>query len=206
MTGLGTDTLSGIDQISLTGSNSSGDLIDAFVFSNGSVFLNGQNGDDTLGSGTRNDFLNGGDGSDALFGNAGNDHLSAGRGNDFLFGESGNDTLVGGFGGAIGIGNVEFDSLFGGSDADTFVLGDGSAPYYLGDGFATIADFSIAAGDKIQLFGSLSSYQFSLTDINGNGVSDTRIEMFSGDIIGVVEDVNVIGANVFIFAPASPIP
>jgi Ca2+-binding RTX toxin-like protein len=206
LTGNGTDTLSGIDKVSLHGS-SGNDVLDASGFSNGSVSLDGGFfGEDILIGGTRNDFIYGGDDGNSLYGQAGDDYLSGHGGNDILSGESGNDTLLGGFGGSIGNGNLEFDYLFGGTNADTFVLGDGYVPYYMGDGHATIADFSIAEGDRIHLFGSLSSYEFSLTDVNFNGVLDTQISMFSGDTIGIVQDVNVIGANVFTFAPISPIP
>jgi Ca2+-binding RTX toxin-like protein len=206
LTGNGTDTLSGIDEVSLHGS-SGNDVLDASGFSNGSVFLDGGLfGEDTLIGGTRNDFIYGGDDANLLYGQAGNDYLSGDRGNDFLYGESGKDTLVGGFGGTIPNGELEYDYLYGGTEADLFVLGDGYAPYYLGSGFATIADLSIAEGDKIQLFGDISLYDFFLTDQNGNGVKDTTIEMPSGEVIGIVQDVNVIGADVFTFAPVSPIP
>jgi Ca2+-binding RTX toxin-like protein len=206
LTGNGTDTLSGIDEVSLHGS-SGNDILDASGFSNGSVFLDGGLfGQDTLIGGTRNDFIYGGDDANFLYGQAGNDYLSGDRGNDFLYGESGKDTLVGGFGGTISNGELEYDYLYGGTEADLFVLGDGYAPYYLGSGFATIADLSIAEGDKIQLFGDISLYDFFLTDQNSNGVKDTTIEMPSGEVIGIVQDVNVIGANVFTFAPVSPIP
>jgi Ca2+-binding RTX toxin-like protein len=206
LTGNGTDTLSGIDEVSLHGS-SGNDVIDASGFSNGSVFLDGGLfGQDTLIGGTRNDFIYGGDDANLLYGQAGNDYLSGDRGNDFLYGESGKDTLVGGFGGTISNGELEYDYLYGGTEADLFVLGDGYAPYYLGSGFATIADLSIAEGDKIQLFGDISLYDFFLTDQNSNGVKDTTIEIPSGEVIGIVQDVNVIGANVFTFAPFVPFP
>lgn len=206
LTGNGTDTLSGIDKVSLHGS-SGDDVIDASGFSNGSVSLDGGLfGEDTLIGGTRNDFIHGGDDANFLYGQAGDDYLSGDGGNDFLYGESGKDTLVGGFGGTIPNGELEYDYLYGGTEADTFILGDGYAPYYLGSGFATIADLSIAEGDKIQLFGDISLYDFFLTDQNGNGVADTTIEMPTGEVIGIVQDINVIGADVFTFAPISPIP
>jgi Ca2+-binding RTX toxin-like protein len=203
--GLGTDTLSGIETVSLRGSFS-GDVMDASGFNQGGVSLEGEGGNDILLGGTRDDTLRGGsftDDFDNLFGLAGNDSLDGGGGNDFLDGGSGNDRLRGGFGESIGAGNIEFDTLFGGADADTFLLGDSTAPYYLGTGHATITDFSIAAGDKIELFDSAP--QLSLGNTDGDARLDTLIQ-FGSDLMGVVEDVNIIGADVFTFVPASPFP
>jgi hypothetical protein len=45
-----------------------------------------------------------------------------------------------------------------------------------------------------------------MADFNGNGILDTRISMAVGNVIGVVQDTNVIGADVFTFTPISPIP
>ncbi len=208
--GIGIDTLSGIEEVSLEGSSGS-DLIDASGFNQGSVSLRGGFfGNDTLIGGTGDDDLEGGlNGAqfadvDTLLGLAGNDVLDGGAGNDFLDGGSGNDRLRGGFGESIGTGNIEFDILVGGTDADTFLFGDGTAPYYIGTGHGTIADFSIAGGDRIELFGDIGNYQLSLGSADGDAALDTLIQ-FGSDLICVVEDVNVIGADVFTFVPISPI-
>jgi RHS repeat-associated protein len=73
LTGLGTDTLSGIEQAILTGGTSN-NVLDASAFS-GSVTLNGGSGDDTLLAGSSNDWLTGGDGNDSITGGAGTDRL-----------------------------------------------------------------------------------------------------------------------------------
>src|SRR5262249_53955231 len=68
----------------------------------------------------------GGDGNDVIIGNGADNYLSGGGGNDKLDGGAGNDTLVGGAG------------------ADLFI-------YAAGDGADRIADFTAAAGDRIDL-------------------------------------------------------
>ncbi len=65
-----TESLSGIDQASLTG-GASGDDINASAFTLGSITLIGGTGNDTLLGGSRNDFLTGGGGQDRLSGGGG---------------------------------------------------------------------------------------------------------------------------------------
>ncbi len=65
-----TESLSGIDQASLTGGNS-GDEINASAFTLGNVTLMGGTGNDTLLGGSGNDFLTGGGGQDIINGGGG---------------------------------------------------------------------------------------------------------------------------------------
>jgi Ca2+-binding RTX toxin-like protein len=119
------------------------------------------------------DNLTGDGNANKLFGGDGNDTLAGGGGNDVLYGDaiygpkytdaghigwsgftvtetgSGNDVLDGGAGNDTLVGGSAADTLTGGTGADTFVydaIGDSlpSAP-------DTIADFSHADGDKIDL-------------------------------------------------------
>jgi Ca2+-binding RTX toxin-like protein len=83
-----------------------------------------------------NETLTGLAGPDTLTGDGGNDKLLGLGGNDTLSGGAGNDTLYGGDG---------TDTLTGGAGKDAFVFN--SAP----TSPDTIADFSGAEGDKIQL-------------------------------------------------------
>lgn len=181
--------------------------------------LYGGIGDDNLHGESGNDILYGGFNEDNLYGGSGNDKLFGQWGSDYLFGGSGNDILAGGFGNDYldganfsgagnGIGSsTEFDTLTGGSQADNFVLGNINNVYYLGDGHATITDFSLAQGDIIQIKGDFGDgYALGLGDWGGNLMPDTGI-FFNNNLIGVVQDQNITNLNldqVFISAP--PIP
>jgi len=72
LTGLGTDTLSGVEQVSLTGGSGNNNL-NASAFTLGIVILSGGDGNDTLTGGSGNDSLTGGKGNDTLTGGSGND-------------------------------------------------------------------------------------------------------------------------------------
>jgi hypothetical protein len=113
--------------------------------------LTGTAGNDRIDAGAGNDTVSGGAGSDLLIGGAGNDALNGNDGSDELRGGSGNDALNGGNGNDILVGGLGNDSLTGGAGADVFrwELADrGVAGTPAVD---TIADFSSAQGDKLDL-------------------------------------------------------
>ncbi len=164
---------------------------------------------------TGNDSMYGDDGDDTLLGYDGDDYLDGGTGNDSLLGEAGTDTLVGGsgddtlngYGGTTG----EYDVLSGdysfsqpgvqdSSDGtDTFVLGDASGAFYLGEGHATITDFYWFEGDNFQVYGSESDYSLGFQNWSGSSEVDTLI-YYQSDLIGVVQDTtNVIASWDFTF-------
>ncbi|NJK50699.1 calcium-binding protein [Candidatus Gracilibacteria bacterium] len=181
----------------------------------------GAGNDDLLGGrGLGNDTLMGGSGNDTLAdnvvtgdivaSNGGNDVLFGEDGDDELLGQNGNDALSGGAGNdflnGFGSDGAERDNLGGGSGADIFSLvavnftSNSVFPAYQGTGHATISDFSISSGDKIELTGSLNQYKLVLGNIDGDTVQDSLIQLRSNnDLIGVVLDANIIGANVFNF-------
>ncbi|MGD1863210.1 MAG: NF038122 family metalloprotease [Phormidesmis sp.] len=146
---------------------------------NGSDILRGGIGNDTLYGGEGNDILYGedefdnglikasessdvifgGDGNDTIYGNSGNDTIEGGLGNDVLKGGIGDDWLDGSD--AIAHGTFEYDILGGGLGADTFVLGNATQSYYIGDNnndYALIKDFD-SETDIIQLHGIADNYQ-----------------------------------------------
>lgn len=82
MTGLGSDTIADIEEMSLAGSEGK-DKIDVKKF-RGSVTLSGHGGNDTLIGGAGNDSLDGGDGNDKLTGNGGTNQLAGGNGTDYV--------------------------------------------------------------------------------------------------------------------------
>lgn len=194
----------GIDQPKLVGTNAD-DSIYGYAGSDilsglgGNDYLDGGANNDVLDGGTGNDILYGGDGYDYLVGGLGNDYLVGGTlddallggtGNDILLGESGNDKLTG-----YGFGQSEFDTLTGHIEKDTFVLGDINSVYYLGNGYATITDFSLAQTDKIQIKGLIKDgYSIELGHWGGGNAQDTGI-FYKGDLIGVVPDQNITNLN-----------
>src|SRR5207248_2687306 len=95
LTGPGQDTLSSIEQASLTGGVGN-NVLNASAFTAGSVTLDGGAGNDTLHGGAGNDVLIGGPGDDNLQGGAGRDILIGGLGADRLVGQEGDDILIGG--------------------------------------------------------------------------------------------------------------
>ncbi|MEG5139403.1 MULTISPECIES: calcium-binding protein [unclassified Microcoleus] len=152
--------------------------------------LDGGSGNDTLYGGAGYDYLVGGFGNDRLIGGNLDDALLGGTGNDVLLGDSGNDQLTG-----YGFGQNEFDILTGGIGKDTFVLGDINSVYHLGNGYATITDFSLIQSDKIQIKSLLTDgYSLGLGNWEGSNAQDTGI-FYKGDLIGVVQDQNITNLN-----------
>ncbi|NJN88766.1 MAG: calcium-binding protein, partial [Leptolyngbyaceae cyanobacterium SL_7_1] len=136
LTGVGTDTLSGIERATLTG-GSGNNSINAEDFS-GTVTLFGRGGNDTLAGGRAadrlygeagRDTLSGRDGNDFLSGGADNDSLSGGDGNDSMHGDDGDDYLNGGAGNDVLTGGRGWDQINGGSGSDR-LLETGNVRYF----------------------------------------------------------------------------
>jgi Ca2+-binding RTX toxin-like protein len=185
----------------------------------------GTSGDDFYQFGRDPHLVYGFAGNDSLYGGSSNDTLYGNRGSDRLYGNAGSDSLLGGYGrdtldgyGFIVTNIPQFDTLTGGSGADTFVLampptlGLPSTPpdpffvYYLGNGYATITDFSRNQDDKIQIAGSLSDYSLVQTqNLSGGSVNDTAI-YYREDLIGVVQDtVQISLLEDFVIARPDPV-
>jgi Ca2+-binding RTX toxin-like protein len=186
------------------------------VGSNEADIIDGKAGDDVLWGLGGHDVLYGGSGWDELYGGSGNDKLYSEGDGGWMFGGSGNDILTGGTGfdyldgASDGTGNgiasgTEFDTLTGGVGGDRFVLGDFSGVYYLGNGHATITDFSLAQGDIIQIKGNFADgYSLKLGNWGGAAKQDTGI-LFKGNLIGVVQDQNITNLSPDkVFAPPFP--
>ncbi len=136
LTGIGTDTLIGIEAARLTG-GASNNSFDASAFS-GSITVIALAGNDTVIGAAGNDFINGGEGDDILKGRNGNDVLNGENGNDTLNGGEGDDKLNGGAG-ADGLSGFNGnDSLNGGADDDTLYGGAGNDTVRGGDGNDTL--------------------------------------------------------------------
>lgn len=180
----GNDILSGLDGRDLLYGGAGNDVLDG---GDGYDDLKGAAGNDTLYGDGGADHLYGGFGNDYLVGGRSDDFLYGGTGNDILLGESNNDYLVG-----YSFGQNEFDTLTGGTGKDTFLLDDGKSLYYLGNGYATITDFSLAETDKIHIKGLIADgYSLELGNWEGSNAQDTGI-FYLGDLIAVVQDRNSI--------------
>lgn len=163
-------------------------------------YIFGDEGNDAMYGFSGVDVIIGGLGNDAVVGYQNNDWLFGGDGDDDLgewyHGEPGSDYLHGGEGKDIlhGYGRnsegAEYDTLIGGGGADIFALGHETTDeaYYLGDGYATIVDFTWSEGDKIKVFGSIEDYSLDQSyNWTGDSALDTAI-YYKGDLIGIVQD------------------
>jgi len=123
LSGLGDDTLEGIEEARLTagaGDNS----LDAAGFT-GNLTLSGGAGSDTLVGGAADDSLLGGEGNDFLDGRGGDDTLKGNFGLDLLLGGGGADLLQGKDGDDVIQGGAGDDTLQGGSGNDILQADDG---------------------------------------------------------------------------------
>ncbi|HEY0649057.1 calcium-binding protein [Phenylobacterium sp.] len=145
-TGIGTDTLSGVEYV--TGSFHAGDLITGsagadFLFGGGdgpdSVFggagadyisgagyLRGDEGNDQIQGGGQFDDINGNMGDDLLYGHGGGDWVVGGKDNDTLSGGVGADIVYGNLGSDICNGDEGDDTVRGGQADDVLDGGAGN--------------------------------------------------------------------------------
>ena len=129
----------------------------------------------------------------------GDDILRGGNGNDVLYGQTGDDTLYGGTGSDRLVGSVrqdpdtidvsydnrEIDHLWGGSGADTFVVGEWDANFYLNSSVNNLTHYAViedwTSSDTLQLTGPISNYTQSTVN-----VLDTEVRHQNGDLIAVI--------------------
>ena len=169
---------SGADSISQTGAATVYGLEGNDVISlvQGSNFLRGEAGDDSVWGGSGFDDMHGNMGNDTLRGNDGEDWVVGGKDNDLLFGDAafdivygnmGNDTVDGGAGndwvrGGQGddtvMGGAGDDWIWGDKGNDTISGGAGADLFYslAGAGIDRITDFNYAEGDRLKLDGNPS--------------------------------------------------
>lgn len=144
--GGGADTIdggAGVNTLSYAGSDSKvsvnlGSGTAVYGDAEGDTFSNIQN----LTGSSHNDVLSGDDGANVLRG---------GNGNDRLLGRDGDDRLVGGAGDDLITGGDGVDTLYGQAGADVFDFNNVRESGVTSATRDTIADFSSAQGDKIDL-------------------------------------------------------
>lgn len=130
-TGLGNDTVIGLDIRDIIYAGVGADLIEGGL-GNDSLYLEG--GDDTGYAGAGNDVMNGGSGNDWLSGSDGDDTLNAGTGNDTVYSGTGNDSVIGDLGADWMSGSDGDDSMYGGDGLDTLWGGTGNDLMRVGTG------------------------------------------------------------------------
>jgi Ca2+-binding RTX toxin-like protein len=178
LSGKGIDSLQDIDQADLRGDGSA-NILDASVFTRGSVFLYGESGDDTLRGGHGNDHLEGGPGDDLISGGAGRDRI-VGRG-DTNFTLSANQLS--------GLGIDSFDSieeahLIGGPGANTLDASSFTGTLVIVEGKAgdDILIGRATGKDRVRAFGDAD---FTLTDSQLTGLgSDSLQDIDQAQLIG----------------------
>ncbi len=189
------------DSMNVNYSKSEGNITyTSFDLASGSGALSDGAGNSVTFSGIEKFFLTGGSGNDELLGGNLNDELTGNSGNDTLIGGAGDDFINGYTFLVSSVSDGEdLDIFTGGAGADKFILGQKNINY-LGTGHATITDFSLEQGDKINLYSSADLYNLQLGSFGGSGsIQDTAI--YSGtDLVGVVHDANLIGTNAFIYS------
>ena len=145
---------------------------DTLYGDDGADILDGGLGNDTLYGGTGNDKLQGRDGDDTLYGGDGFDYLWGLEGNDTLYGGDTRDVLAGGNGDDYLNGGSGNDTLYGQAGADIFAFDDPAQ--YATNSYDTIADFSTADGDVLDISDLLSDTGYDpVTDALSDYISWT---------------------------------
>jgi Ca2+-binding RTX toxin-like protein len=145
LTGMGSDTLGGLEGVSLQDTGTAGNNVDASAFT-GSATLRGGEGDDTLLGGSGDDSLEGESGNDSLAGNGGHDLLYGGTGDDAIDGGQGNDTAEGFTGDDTILGGTGNDTLYGMYDNDSL---DGGSGNDLLSSFADVPSVTTTTNDTL---------------------------------------------------------
>lgn len=182
-TGFGTDTITGIEN--LTG----GDAGDMLWGNDSANILTGGAGSDTLYGRDGIDTIFGGDNADTLYGGAGNDHLNGGNSTDVINGQNGADVIHGGNNADQIYGGAGNDQLFGGSHADSFhdssgndtiAGGNGSDTLYLDSGVAASVDLR---DNSAQSTGAGNDTINGIENVIGGSAADTFVGNYAANTL-----------------------
>ncbi|GEM_PF-1812499 len=140
------------------------------------VWIEGDQGNDSMVGGPEADLLYGGEGDDSIDGGGGDDTLLGGDGNDSLSGIDGNDLVLAGWGDDTVDGGLGADVIFGWVGNDLVLAGDGSDSVVGGDG-----DDTIEGGiGSDSLYGGLGNDLIRGGDGNDTLGSDQGNDIFFG--------------------------
>jgi serralysin len=142
--GLGTDTLSGIENIL------GGAFADTLVGNADVNSIYGGASNDNISGGDGNDAWLGGDaGADSIYGGLGNDRIDGGADNDsWLGGDAGADFITGGLGNDRIDGGDDNDSLYG-NDGDDYLTGGNGDEVWIGGDAGVDSLYGGAGNDRI---------------------------------------------------------
>jgi Ca2+-binding RTX toxin-like protein len=153
MTGMGSDSLVGIERAFLFGGPNPNTLDASAFIGTGFTILDGAGGGDVLIGTSGDDILtSSANGNDSMVGNDGDDFVFAGSGRDTIRGGNGNDRLfgLGGSGDQLFGGNGD-DALDGGTGSDVILSGDAGNDKIFGGAGNDVAD---GGTGKDSLFGN----------------------------------------------------
>lgn len=209
MTGIGTDTLAGIQRVFLHGGRA-GNRMDASLFPF-FTFMQGFAGKDTLIGGPGRNILVGGAGKDTLMGNDGNDRLRGGGLHDVLDGGAGIDVVLGHAGRDTLTGGADNDRTFGGPGIDTLVESADADVTVSRTALTGIGTDQLRQIERLELTGGAgdnlldASLFGNSVVVNGMGGNDTLIGSFAADtlnggegndsLLGRDGNDNLIGGN-----------
>lgn len=126
---------------------------------------------------------------DFVLAGAGDDIVISGHGDDIIYGGGGDDQLLGGAGNDTLTGDVGADVLTGETGADVFVFKPSI-------GIDAVTDFNETEGDLIQLYGVSGQAEINLVHLG----SDTEVRTTSGDLLAIVEGVQLLDYDSFLFS------
>ncbi len=184
LSGIGTDTVSGIEQANLTG-GASANRLDASTFT-GSVTLSGLGGNDTLLGGSGADVLQGGDANDSMNGGAGIDRVIESGNVNFTL----TNTQLTGAGTDV-LANIEQASLTGGTGNNLLTAASftGAVTLSGGDGNDTLtggnANDVLDGGIGIDQVMASGNVNFTLTN--------TQLQGLGTDTLANIEQANLTG-------------
>ncbi len=148
----------------------------------GNDTISSGSGDDTIIGNAGHDSISGGDGDDATDGGAGNDTIAGDAGDDILLGGTGKDRLLGGNDLDALLGGVGNDSLDGGSDDDILAGGPGKDSLTGGSGSDLFSP--IARGGLRTDFAAGTDFDAAAPVTLGNftdaGLEGTRTDQLNG--------------------------
>jgi Ca2+-binding RTX toxin-like protein len=197
----GTDTLSDVESLGITGSAfddiltgsqfavstptsianviSGNDGSDQVYGGNYADQLNGGNGDDYLEGRGGDDFLTGDAGNDTIYAGGGIDNVDGGIGDDLIRGGSGDDVILGGDGDDNISGEVGNDTIDGGNGRDFITYG--------------FTDAGVTAGITLDASNFASAVTFTMGD--GRGGTDTLSNVEYLGVLGSQFDDVIIGSQ-----------